>query len=234
MTPSIGWAAPLGPGARETSATTGISGGPRRFVATVPADGATSVAVSTNLTVRFDAPMNATSVEAALGITPATAGDFAWNTTRTLLRFDPHLYLRYGTPYEVRLIGSLTRDANGQPLDGNGDGVGGDDYVFRFITEPDVTPPRVLAVAPAANSANASVTAEVEIVFSEPMDRASVEDAFSYTNRSFVWNASAGTFSWEGRTFPDDTAIFNPFENFPFAAYINTTMRASAQDSAGR
>jgi len=234
MAPALGWTHPgdLDP-LSAASPGAGIDGASPRVVATLPADGATGVAVGANLTISFDAPMNTTSVVAAFGITPAISGDFAWTANGTVAWFGPHLFMRYDTQYRVRLTGSVARDLSGEPLDGNGDGVGGDDFVFRFTTEADIDPPRVLEVSPTANSVNASVTADIEILFSEPMVRASVEGAFSYTDGSVTRNASAGTFSWDGRLFADDTATFNPFENLPFAAYITVTQRASAQDPAG-
>ena len=210
------------------------NGTPPRVKGTSPSDGETGVNVGSDIRIEFDEPMDAASVEGALQVLPAASVTATWNATRTAVTFVPGLKLRYGTTYSVRIVGSAATDANGAKLDGNGDGTGGDDSVFSFTTEPDVEPPRVLSVTPDRGVVNGSVSADLVIRFSEPMDRPSVEDAFSYSDGAGTWNGTTGEFSWRGVAFEDDTAVFSPFENFPFNAAIAVQLNASrARDLAG-
>ena len=208
-------------------------GTPPTVVRTSPADGQASVPVAADVTIDFDEPMDAASVEAAFTVTPQIGGVFSWDANATQVRFDPDLLLGYGTTYSVRLSGEA-RDANGARLDGNGDGTGGDEHAISFTTEPDVAPPRVLAVTPPPGATDVSVSALIEIRFSEAVDRGSVEDAFSFSNGTATWGAWAGSPRWSGSAFADDTLTFNAFENFPFLATITVTLNGSnARDPAG-
>jgi len=208
-------------------------GTPPTVVLTSPGDGQANVPVAADVAIDFDEPMDAASVEAAFNVTPEVRGAFSWEANATRVRFDPDLLLGYGTTYTVRVSGDA-RDANGARLDGNGDGTGGDEHAFTFTTEPDVEPPRALAVTPLPGTTSVSVSALIEIRFSEAMDRGSVEDAFSFSDGTATWGAGAGSPRWSGSAFADDTLSFNAFENFPFNAMITVTLNASlARDPAG-
>lgn len=210
------------------------NGTPPRVTGTNPTGGDPRVAVGANLTMEFDEPMDSASVEAALHVSPETNGTIRWNTTRTSLTLDPALNLFYGTTYAVRLAGNAAKDENANALDGNGDGIGGDDFAFNFTTEPDVAPPRVASTVPAAGATNVSGTGNFVLRLTEAMDRASVEAAFSYTDGTASWDRDDGEFSWSAAVFPDDTLVFNPFANLPFSANITATLNGSgARDRAG-
>lgn len=203
-------------------------------LATIPPDGLAGVPVATDIAVGFSERMNAASVLAAFSIDPATSGAFQWNPTETWLTFDPDLNLAFGTAYTVRLDGSIARDVSGSLLDGDGDGFGGDDHVFSFTTEIDIEPPGVLMLAPPPGMMDVSVTARLEILFTETMNRSSVENSLTYSDGSQTWNRTAGAFSWAGLVFADDRAVFNPRTNFPFSRTITITLDASiARDLAG-
>lgn len=210
------------------------NGTPPRVLATWPGDGQTDVRVTADIILTFDEPMDADSVTAAFGISPSAAGSFTWDTNGTHATLNPALNLGYGTSYAVRLSGGIAKDANGHPLDGNGDGIGGDEYRFSFTTESDTVPPHVVEVTPVPGRMSASVTANIEIRFSEAMNRGSVEDSFSYTDRATAWKGSNGSFSWRGIAFADDTVAFNPFLNFPFSRTLAVSLNgSSARDAAG-
>ena len=177
--------------------------------------------------------MDPTYVEAAFVVTPKIRGAFSWDANATQVRFSPDLLLGYGTTYAVS-IAPQARDANGAFLDGDGDGVGGDGYALSFTTEPDVEPPRVLAVTPNPGATNVSVSAVIEVRFSEPMDRAFVEDAFSFSDGTTTWGAVAGWTIWSGAAFADDTLTFDGYANFPFSATLTFALNGSvARDPAG-
>ena len=199
--------------------------------ATIPTNGASGVAVATNLTVAFSEPMGGPSVVTAFAVSPSVPGAFNWDENRTTVTLDPALYLAYDTTYRVTVGGT---DANGNPLDGNRDGTPGDPYTFAFTTELDTGPPRVLAVVPPRGAVNASAAANLQLRFSESMNRTSLAAAFSYSNGSGVWGASNGTLTWAGVVFADDLVSFNPFANLAFATRYTVTLNGSiATDLAG-
>jgi len=205
-----------------------------RVQATSPPDGAMDVAVSASIAIAFGEPMDRASVESGFGMEPPTAGTFRWNGNESAVTLVPDLFLFSGTTYNVTLAADVARDANGAPLDGDADGVGGDDFTFAFTTLPDFEPPRVLNVVPTASDSNVSVAARITVRFSEAMNRTSVEDAWSYTNGTATWNGTAGAFAWSGASFPDDTVTFNPDENLPFATWITVAVNGTgATDRAG-
>ncbi len=56
--------------------------------------------------------------------------------------------LPYNTEFTVTLVASVARDLSGNPLDGNGDGFGGDDFILHFRTEEGPSPEDVMDVIP--------------------------------------------------------------------------------------
>lgn len=206
---------------------------PPKVLWTNPPDGATNVSIRAVVEVAFSEAMRP-DTSGAFSIEPPAAGTFRWSGGASRLTFEPTLDIAYGTTYGVRIRASGATDLSGNPLDGDGDGVAGDDHAFSFTTEPDTGPPRVLAVTPAAGSTGVSVTANVAVAFSETMDRASVEDGFSYWDGTAMRNGTAGRFVWRGVSAADDTVVFNPHANLPFARAILVTVNASrARDAAG-
>ncbi|MBI4415562.1 MAG: Ig-like domain-containing protein, partial [Euryarchaeota archaeon] len=200
----------------------------------VPTPGSEGVAVTSVLELQFSERMDTASVESALSVSPPVPRILTWEADGAVLRLDPPLAFAYGTYYTVRVKGAAARDLAGNALDGDGDGRGGDDYVASFVTEVDVNPPRVWATTPGAASTNVAVSANVEIRFSEAMNRTSVAWAFSYTDGTSKWTQDNGTLAWKSLNFADDAVVFNPYDNFAFARTFTVRLNASrVQDAAG-
>ena len=206
---------------------------PPRVVSTSPADMAANVSVTTDIVVEFSEAMDKASASKAFSISPEADGVILWDPPGTRLTFSPALNLQYGTLY-IATVAGTAEDLSGNFLDGDGDGTGGDAYLFRFTTEPDVAAPRVDAAGPPTGAMSVSVSANVLVRFSETMLRTSVENAVSVTHGATTWTKANGSFTWSGAAFVDDTVVFNPFENLPFAAAVTVTLNASiARDPAG-
>lgn len=175
--------------------TTGVSPPPR---VSGHSPTGTNVAIATNITLRFDTAMNATSVQSAFNITPFVNGAFTWNSTRNMT-FAPSSPLEYGTQYTVVINSSIAKDIDGNLLDGNGNGTAegspADDYSWSFTTvqAPDTTPPRVATASPTGT--NVPITASISITFDELINKTSVEAAFSMVP------SISGSFSWSGNDF---------------------------------
>ena len=76
---------------------------------------------------------------------------------------------------------------------------------FAFLVR-DITPPTIITVYPSSEATNVSVTTKISATFSEAMDKASAEAAFSITP------SVAGTFSWVG-----NTMTFTPITNLAYS-----------------
>ena len=90
----------------------------------------------------------------------------------------------------------------------------------------DTTPPQVDGLTPADGATDVQVTTEVSVGFSEPMDRASAEQAFSLQRDGGA--AVAGSFSWSG-----ETLTFRPSQPLARRAAYRITVAGSATDVAG-
>jgi len=102
---------------------------------------------------------------------------------------------------------------------GGGGGGGG-------VSSVDLIRPTILQVLPANGDKNVGTTTPIVITFSEPMDKASVEGAFSLTGGT----NNAGTLSVNG-----STATFTPSALTPLApnTTYTATIAATAKDVAG-
>jgi len=133
--------------------------------------------------------------------------------------------------YQVTLVGTggtPITNVLGNVLDGeftgtfpSGDGPEGGDFVATFSVDAD--PPTVLSTSPSDGAANVAVSADVEMTFSEPMDHASAEAAFS------ISGGVTGTFSWVG-----NTMTFHPTPSLDDDTAYTVTISTDAQDWLGR
>lgn len=200
----------------------------------IPASGQTDVVVTTTIEARFNENMNTDSVNASFSYTDGTStwnhtdGNVTWNAGKEIFVFQPTLSLYYGRTYTVTLDATVARDASGNFLDGNNDGVGGDDFNWSFITEiiPDNVPPTVVSESPTGSSVD--VNENIVVTFSELMDQGSAQSAFYYTDGSVIWQEGDGAFDWSG---PEMTFI--PDFGLDYDTAYTVTIAQSAMDSSG-
>lgn len=176
---------------------------------TSPRNGSVDVYVNTPIVLVFNKEMDRPSVEAAFNLTPFAPGSFTWEGE--VARYNMDGFLEEGTAYTFTLDTSV-RDMDGihlqEPLEVN------------FVTGSgiDVYPPYVVSIL----ASRAPLDAIVRITFSEPMDRASVEVAFS------IDPPTAGGLSWQ-----EDTLIFTPHELLDYDTLYTVHIDGSAQDLGG-
>jgi N-acetylmuramoyl-L-alanine amidase/methionine-rich copper-binding protein CopC len=144
-------------------------------VASTPANDDTAFAASGPVKITFSKAMDTASVRAAFSITPSVAGSLVWSNSNTVLTFkQDSVVLPFNTSYTLRIEGSAL-SAGGFPLDGNGDGTGGDAFQISFRTVPtDVWPPVIVSASPADNSVIAASNSVINFTFDEPLDPTSV------------------------------------------------------------
>lgn len=165
-----------------------------------------NIAVDHNIVINFSKSMNRESVEKAFSLSPDVAGYFVWSenipgTGNSRLTYVLLARMTYGKLYSAGVSKSAS-DVSGNSISR--------DYKVNFITGSDFTPPSVTAVynslyVPGSWSnlvINTGVSKGVEIAvdFSEPMERVSVEKAFSVTpsvTGSWIWSS-------------DESLIFKP------------------------
>lgn len=113
-----GWlAASIGAISLVAAACGGGGGGPSAptVTATTPADGATAVAITTDISVTFSQAMTPGTTQAAFSTTPATGCAFSWNPAGTTLTCEPTSELATTTAYTVAIATSAT-STGGTPL----------------------------------------------------------------------------------------------------------------------
>lgn len=94
-----------------------------RVTTTSPSDGATNVAINTNIRVTFSELMDTTSVESAFSTSPAISGSFSWQDS--IMTYNPSNNLNTNTTYTVTIT-TAAKDLDGNPLEA--------DYSFSFTT----------------------------------------------------------------------------------------------------
>lgn len=86
---------------------------------TIPSSNQSGIARDTRITVTFSEPMETTSVQSALVVTPTSArgGQFTWNAERTRFSYAPPTLLPYGTQVTWRLTTAAKDRANNSLAD---------------------------------------------------------------------------------------------------------------------
>jgi hypothetical protein len=185
----------------------------------IPANGATDVSVTKEIEMWVNTGMGSVhayhlgsfKVSAGGVLVPGTFDSFLDQTT-----FLPNEPLQYSTEYTISVDGSDTF------------------YPFSstFVTHASDTPPIVTGVTPGDGYTDVSpFTAGISMRFSESMDKASVEQAFSL---SYGAGNVPGTFNWGGYDFYGSTwCYFDPSTNLQQSTEYTVTIGVEAKDFAG-
>ncbi len=97
-----------------------------------------------------------------------------------------------------------------------------------IIIVGDLTPP---TASGSPTGVGVSVTTNITLQFSEPMNTATVEASFGYTDLVGSWGAADGTFTWSNG---DQTAVFNPTNDLGYSTtYLVRLVGGIAEDLAG-
>jgi hypothetical protein len=204
---------------------------PPHVIGSIPMSGQPGVDVRTVIEMRFNENMDTDSVNDSFIYTDSTTtwdqadGNITWNMGNDIFTFEPTLNLYYGRTYTATLDASIAMDGSGNNLDGDANGVGGDDYSLGFVTEviPDSDPPTVVDGSPVG--IGAPVTTSIVVEFSELMDESSVQGAFSYTDGTTMWQEGDGDFIWNGVV-----VAFVPEFGLDYDTEYTVTVSQSAMD----
>lgn len=146
---------------------------PPTVVNTTPANGAVAVLTDSDIVITFDEPVAVTAASFALecpaGSTFSAGFSVSGSGTDTIT-INPTGNLPAGTTCQVNISATQVSDidANDPPdfLDGNSDGIEGDDYAFSFTLDVDAAP-TVQTITPANGAISVPTATLIEIVFSE-------------------------------------------------------------------
>ena len=199
------------------------STGPLGVASTQPTDGATDVDPHNPITVIFNRPIvpltgvaEQSGLPQPLDFDPFFEGQGQWIST-SVYQFVPAVPLAAATNFQVTVA----------PMTAIDGGVMSEPYTFRFTTSA----PIVLGATP--SGILVPPDAPVVITFSQPMDRASTQDAFTLQNEgspsvegSFAWNDAS-----TGMTFT--AASLLPLGN-AFAIDVADTAQAASQQGTLR
>lgn len=145
-------------------------------VASTPAEGDT-VTVNTTVLITFSKTMDVSSFPNAVSFNPAVGlGQLLWSDDHKTVTIVTTEDFEYATDYTV-IVAALATDMNGKPLDGNGDGSGGDPFLLHFRTkEVDTTGPTIVFSYPDYRASYDTLDVEdvFVVVFDEIIDPNSV------------------------------------------------------------
>jgi len=187
-------------------------------VSTIPANGATAVAVNTAIFATFSEAMDPATINAS---TFTLTGPGATSVTGTVTyagisaTFTPTATLATDTLY-MATITTGARDPAGAPLAAN--------FVWTFTT---VAPPAVISTVPVNGGAAASVNATISATFSKAMNPATIT-ATTFTLAGPGATSVGGTVSYTG-----SAATFTPAAVLSTSTLYTATITTGAQDLAG-
>ena len=169
-----------------------ISTIPPYVVSTTPAEGDTNFPAWDPIIIDFSRNMNQTSVETTFVIVPQIGGSFFWSDEETRLTFVSDS-MQFETEYTLTISGSA-QGQYGHLLDGNGDGIGGDDFTLNFKTgPPDMTPPELISVYPPMVATNIELDPIINLTYDEELDPTSISDSIVILERFYDHSSVSGT-----------------------------------------
>ncbi len=193
-------------------------GSPPSVLSTAPANGDTNIPINTDISFSFSEPMDRTSVEGAFSSSPSITCAWSWTPDSRLATCNPPTDLSFNTNYSVTL-GTGAKDLAGNAMTAP--------YTFSFRTAsaPDTTKPTVTGSTPTNEAIGVARGTNIEVAFSEPMDKASTQTAFQITSPAGV----TGTFSWPSSS----RMVFNPSSDFAYGTNVTWQVTTAAKDLAG-
>ncbi len=226
LTTSTSYTATITTGAKDSAgaplaanvAWTFTTAPPATVVSTIPANGATAVAVNTAISATFSEAMNPATINAATftltgpGATPvAGTVTYAGNTAT----FTPTAVLSTSTLYTATIT-TGAQDLTGHALAAN--------FVWTFAT---AAPASVVSTVPANGTVSVPANTVVSATFSEAMNPATI-NAATFTLAGPGATPVAGNVTYTGTT-----ATFTPTANLAAGTLYTATITTGARDPNG-
>jgi hypothetical protein len=196
---------------------------PPTVVSTIPANGATNVALNSIVSATFSRAMDPTTINGTTftltgpGITPVPGAVTYAGTTAT---FTPTTALAGGTLFTATITTGAA-DPTGNALAAN--------HVWTFTT---VSQPKVTSTNPTSGATNVPINQKITATFSEPMSGFRITAAGTFTVAPTLGGAAVtGTVTYNAAS---NTAIFTPSANLAASTEFTATITTAAQNPAGQ
>lgn len=140
-------------------------------IATTPAEG-DSISINSSIVIYFSKTMDTTSFDdTTISITPTIeVAQLIWSNGNKTLTIEMGEYFEYDTEYTLTIQPSA-KDINGESLDGDGNGIGGDAFALNFKTKAqDDIPPEIVYSYPTTRTDSFDVKDIITFVFDELID----------------------------------------------------------------
>jgi len=166
-----------------------ISNTPPTIASTVPAQNDSLYPGVENVVINFSRPMDKTSVETNLAITPSVTYTSSWSNGDKTLTINTTNFI-FNSQYQIT-IGGNSLGKFGHPFDGDGNGTGGDPYTLTIKTEvADITAPSVADAYPTPGSANVEYKPVINVSFDELLKTSTISSRFKIVRNSTQTNAA--------------------------------------------
>lgn len=184
---------------------------------TNPTNNSNNMPVNTQIIIAFSLAMDKTVTQGAISSSPAITGTFAWDGTSKTVTWTPGANLQASTKHTVTISVAAKSQAGVNMKN---------PYIFSFTTGTGTgpTPPTVMGTSPTNGAPNVSLSTNIEITFSEVMDKTPTEGAISSSP------SISGTFSWDGTT---KIVTWNPGTDLQSSTSYAITVSAAAKSQAG-
>jgi outer membrane protein assembly factor BamB len=196
----------------------------------------TGVPVNTDFTVEWSEEMDWTSVEASFSYTDLSTvwnsadGTFNHNPGTRTSTFNPFVDLDFSTTYFVT-FSAVAVDLAGNPLDGDGNGAGGDDLVWSFEAFID-NPPSLNLWEPGGTPGQSYAVGTMVPIIWEATDDASWPNGGNVINLTYGVSPFGGTPITQYE--PDDGSFNWDTTGIPLGTYyVNVTAYDSLGQSSG-
>lgn len=162
---------------------TTVSPPPFRAEFMQPANGAVNVALDQTIIASFSNPVNIADVQISFLPAPASGYSLNLSANEKQLSIIPNVHLSGSQNYQIKILATST-DRFGSALNSE---------VSLGFTTVTPTAPEILSTQPQAGSFEVALQQDIVINFSQPMNQASVENAFSILpvvsgTTSYLWS----------------------------------------------
>jgi len=200
---------------------------PPTKISTVPANGATAVAINHALSATFSEAMDASSINAATFRLTATGGEavtgvVTYAAAGSVATFMPAAALAPSTAYTAEIIGPM--DLEGTALAGN--------YTWSFTTAAasSGTPPTVSSTMPSNAATEVPLNQVVNASFNEPMNPSTINSA-TFTLTGPGGTVVPGLVAYAAIA---DSLTFTPTSNLAPSTLFTATITTGVTDLSGK
>ena len=204
---------------------------PPYIAESIPAAGDSLYPGLKNIQITFSRPMDVASVNSAISFNPPVAGTTnTWGGSDRILTITT-TNMTPSTQYTLT-IQPTAKDKFDHPLDGDGNGTGGDAYVLNFRTKiPDHIPPAVVTSYPLGIQMVYDKRPVLNITFNEPLKTSSLSGKLKVQNTQNNADLQVYTRYYGG----NNVSAINIFvrEDIVFPVMYRLRVEAGVEDMSG-